>query len=122
MLRAAIGFTLLEILVALAILAIALAAVLKTTTESISHAGYLRDKTFANWVAMNVITAMRLEKELPETGKREGTAEMANRQWAWEANILSTLDKDLRRVEVTVYTAPDSQIPLLKLTGFIGAS
>ena len=54
------GFTLIEVLVALAIVAIGMAAVLGTLTSSANTVVYLRDKTFANWVALNQIAQLRL--------------------------------------------------------------
>lgn len=54
------GFTLLEVLVALAILAIALGALIKAGSTNTANAVYLRDKTFAHWVALNTITEMQV--------------------------------------------------------------
>ncbi len=73
------GFTLLEVLVALAVLAIAMAALIKTGGENTRSAAYLRDKTLAQWVAMNVIAEQRLKAGLAVYGdearqRRDGPA------------------------------------------------
>ena len=107
------GFTLLEVLVALAVLALALGAVIKSGAENAANAGYLRDKTVAQWIAMNQATLMQLEPDWPEVGERKGTEEMAGREWRWEAEVSETFDETVRRVDVTVRGLdddPDSSI------------
>ncbi len=66
------GFTLLEVLIALAVLAIALAAVLKTTQQQIENIGYLRDQTIAHWVASNVLHEIQLREQWLPVGKTQG--------------------------------------------------
>lgn len=96
------GFTLLEVLVALAVLALALGALIKGGAENATNAGYLRDKTFAQWIAMNEIARMQLEPAWPAVGERKGTEEMAGREWRWEAKVSETFDETVRRVDVKV--------------------
>jgi general secretion pathway protein I len=97
------GFTLLEVLVALAVLAIAMGAIIGAATQSINTVATLRDQTFAGWVALNQINALLLDpKPWPEDGSRKGNAELANRNWRWEARFHKTEDPDLRRLELTV--------------------
>ena len=54
------GFTLLEVLVALAVIAIALASIIKAVGTGAANASYLRDKTFAHWVAANRLAQMQI--------------------------------------------------------------
>ena len=63
------GFTLIEVLVALAIVAIGMAAVLGALTSSANTVAYLRDKTFAQWVALNQIATLRLSGQMTPAGK-----------------------------------------------------
>ncbi len=63
------GFTLIEVLVALAIVAIGMAALLSALSSSADSASYLRDKTFAEWVALNRIEEVRLASAMPQEGK-----------------------------------------------------
>ena len=116
-----LGFTLLEVLVALAILAIALAAVIKTTTENAENARYLRDKTLAQWVAMNVLTEIQVRGEWPALGKNEGQALMADHEWYWTMQISETVDQELRRLEMQVRDRREAKEPVTVLVGFIGA-
>jgi type II secretion system protein I len=66
------GFTLLEVLIALAIVALSVGALLGTVTSSGSNVSYLHDKTLAEWVALNRLTEIRTAKLMPDAGKRTG--------------------------------------------------
>lgn len=81
------GFTLLEVLVAMAVLALALGAVIKVGSQNISNTAYLRDRTYAHWVALNEMTQYRIALKTPQEGVQRGTSEMAGRQWYWSTNI-----------------------------------
>jgi general secretion pathway protein I len=116
------GFSLLEVLVALAVLAIALAAIIKVSGHYADNARYLSDKTLAHWVAMNVLTDLQIQDKWPDIGKQEGTAKMAERKWYWIINIEETPDKDLRRLEVQVYYHRQDSEPVTTLEGFMAAS
>ncbi|MCU0806913.1 MAG: type II secretion system minor pseudopilin GspI [Candidatus Contendobacter sp.] len=114
------GFTLLEVLVALAVLAIAMGAIIGAATQSINTVATLRDQTFASWIALNQVNALLLEsKPWPEEGSSKGNAELANRTWRWEARFFKTEDPDLRRLEVTVRTSENGP-ELNKLVAFKG--
>lgn len=114
------GFTLLEVLVALAVLAFAMAALIKTGAENARSAAYLRDKTLAQWVAMDVIAGQRLEAAWPATGTKRGSEEMARHEWFWELRIAETFDEDVRRLEVAVRATDDKQqAPLVTLVAFL---
>lgn len=114
------GFTLLEVLVALAILTIAMGALIKSGTEATGNAEYLRDKTLAHWVALNRINELQLARDWPATGESRGSVEMAGRDWRWEARISDTFDKDIRRLEVEVRLLGDPEdANLERLTAFL---
>ncbi|HEX2238999.1 MAG TPA: type II secretion system minor pseudopilin GspI, partial [Gammaproteobacteria bacterium] len=69
------GFTLLEVLVALAVIAIALASIIKVVGTGAANAGYLRDKTFAHWVAANRLVQMQIRNNaLPSSVPNVGQA------------------------------------------------
>ncbi|WP_245688338.1 type II secretion system minor pseudopilin GspI [Thiohalomonas denitrificans] len=113
------GFTLLEVLVALAVLALALGTLIKVGGDNANNAAYLRDKTFAHWVAMNRISELRLEEQWPATGRRRGDSEMGNREWHWEAEISATSDKAIRRIEVSIFPLEQRENPLVRRIGFL---
>ena len=88
----AAGFTLLEVMVALAIIAIALGALIKGGGDNASNAAYLKNKTLAQWVAMNKVAELQLKGKWPDLGTRSGTMELANNEWHWETKVAKTLD------------------------------
>ncbi len=94
------GFTLLEVLIALVIVAMAVGALLGTITSSASNVTYLRSKTLAEWVALNRLTEIRISQQMPDTGKRTGNAEMGGMRWQWEEEVSELPIKGMFRVDV----------------------
>jgi len=114
------GFTLLEVLVALAILAISLAAAVKGVSSYASNATYLRDRTLSHWVAMNQVAEHQLQKEWPPVGKREGTVTQGGFEWRWRAIVTETVDKDLHRLDIEVRARKNDADPIAIATAFLG--
>lgn len=114
----AAGFTLIEVLVALAVLATALAASVSLIGQSIQTTLALRDRTVALWVAQDRLREHIVERRWPEPDTREGTADMGDRQWRWREQVISTPQARMRRVEIDVF-APDGQDVLAHLVGFL---
>jgi len=94
------GFTLLEVLIALAIVAMSAGALLGTITSSASNVIYLKDKTLAEWVAMNRLTEIRIARQFPSPGKRTGSAEMGGQRWQWEEEVAELPIKGMFRIDV----------------------
>lgn len=115
------GFTLLEVIVALTILAITLGAIIKTSFIQVENARYLRDKTLAHWVALNVITEIQLRQSWPEVGQQKGQSSMAGREWDWSVQVAKTIDEKLRRLDIQVYEHAEAKTPITSLVGFVGA-
>ena len=84
------GFTLVEILVALAIIAIALGALIKSSGNHTRSAAYLKQKTLGHYVAVNEMEQLRLAEDWPDTGTERGSSEMAGREWYWTRVIERT--------------------------------
>ena len=107
------GFTLLEVLIALAIVAMSVGALLGTVTSSASNVIYLKDKTLAEWVALNRLTELRIDKNLPDLGKRKGSSVLGGMRWEWEEEVGELPVKGLLRIDVharaTGETVDDSQ-------------
>ena len=119
--RNAAGFTLLEVLVALAVIALSMGAIIKATGDYTNNQSYLRDRTVAMWVARNVLVQYRVDKEWPKVGERKGTQEMGNREWRWLAVTSQTDEAELRRLDVEVFPidSEDDDLPLSVLSGFL---
>jgi len=116
------GFTLLEVMVALAVIAMALAAATSAVSGNIRNASGLQQRTYAHWVAMNKLAEMQLAKQWPATKTTRGSSLMAKQQWYWSTKVTKTPDGfDLiRKVDVTVRLNEDDESSLITLTGFIG--
>lgn len=115
------GFTLIEVLVAVTILAIALGAIISGMARYADNAGYLKQKTLALWVAHNRLTEIELEPAWPAEGKSDGEVELGGAQWKWFAEVKNTSDDRLRRVDIRV-TLDGRDGDVAALTGFISKS
>lgn len=114
------GFTLLELLVAVAILTIIAMTALSNNSTIISNSSYLREKTLAHWVAMNKAAELRLAGSWL-TGKQEGVAVMAEQKWRWIISGRPTPDPDIQLLNIEVrQEAEDGQTPLAVLTMYLG--
>lgn len=96
------AFTLVEVMVALAVIALGLAAVIKTVTSTTNNTIYLRDKTLAYWVAQNQISEIEVSTAVPKNGFTDGQETLAGLTWHWTRKVEGTEDPDTSRVEVTV--------------------
>jgi general secretion pathway protein I len=111
------GFTLLETLIALVVLALALVALSRTAASQVSAFGQLRERTVAGWLAQDVLTQTRITTQFPATGKSDGRRRYANRDWRYEVEVQGTEVESIRRIDVRVFEAADPT-PLASLTGF----
>ncbi len=107
--RAQRGFTLIEVLVALAVVAIGMAAVLESVLSSADSAVYLRDKTFAEWVALNQLSQTRLNAQAPSQGTTDGTLDYAGRKWRWRQDVSDGGFPGILRIDVSVQQADTSK-------------
>ena len=96
------GFTLIEMVVALAVLAVAMGALISGMGRYADSAAVLREKTVALWVAHNRLTEIGLDAGWPETGKSDGDVEMAGAEWRWDVSVSETPDPRVRRIDITV--------------------
>lgn len=116
------GFTLVEVLVAVAVLAIAMAAVISAMARQADNAGYLKQKTLALLVAHNRLAELQIQGKTPGTGRADGKVEMSGVEWKWQTEVRPTEDDRLRRVEITVSGPAQSSGSLAQLTGFLAVS
>ncbi len=118
--RSQSGFTLLEIMVALLVLALGLSAVIKTVTTHVKASAYLQDKTLAQWVAVNKLTELRIAEKPLETGKQEGKYKLAGVEWKWKMEVKS-LEGNAYFNEVTVIVyLDDEKNPYTTLATYFG--
>lgn len=113
------GFTLLEVLVGLVVLALALVALTKTAGSQVNTFAAMRERTFATWLAQDLLAETRLTGNFPDPGKSDGRRRFANRDWRYETVIESTDVATMRHLIVRVFEQNDST-PIAELNGFIG--
>ncbi len=113
------GFTLIEVMVAMAIAALGLAAVAASVSQMIDAGTAMQQRTYASWIAQNKITEMRLENITPDVSESSGDTIYANREWTWQARISETGVENLFRVDVQVGLAGGDE-NVRTVTGFIG--
>jgi general secretion pathway protein I len=97
------GFTLLEVLIALAIVALSAGALLGSVTSSASNVIYLKERTLAEWVALNRLTEIRMDINMPSVGKRKGNTVMAGSRWEWEEEVSELAFEGMFRIDVRAH-------------------
>jgi general secretion pathway protein I len=116
------GFTLIEVVVAIAVVALGMMAVFRVVNDTVNNSGYLRDRTLATWIADNRLVEMRLAAALPSVDETDGEVDYANQRWHWTATVSQTPVEDLRRIDVRVRRDSDSEeSALAEVSGFVGA-
>jgi general secretion pathway protein I len=114
------GFTLVEILVALAIVAIALAAGMRALAQATDSASALKARTLALWVAQNRLAAAQIATPWPSLGSYSGEAEQAGARFLWQATVSTTPNPAFRRIDIIVAEPQSPDYALANLTGFLG--
>jgi general secretion pathway protein I len=113
------GFTLLEVMVALAIIGMSLLAIGSKMGQMIDTSNAMRERTYASWIAQNKIAELRLENVVPEVSSSEGDVDYAGNEWRWRAVVSETGVENLFRVDVAVSYAGSDDV-IRSVTGFIG--
>lgn len=115
-----LGFTLLEVMVALFIVAVSLGGAVKVIGNAAANSSRMSNKTFANWVALNQMAKLRITKEWPKFGEVKGDDEMAGRKWIWSQESIKTDDDNIRRIELSVWSESDEKsAPFVTVVGFL---
>ena len=122
--RRAHGFTLVEVLVALMIVALGLGALMVAVNGAARTSGYLRDKALAQWIALNRLSEVRLN--VTKFGQNTDTGELdfANRKWHYDTRYFDTSIGTMTRVVVRVYggDAKTKGNPIAQSVGFLGSA
>ncbi len=113
------GFTLIEVLVALVILAITMAAISRTAGSSIRHVDALRSRVVADWVAQNRLALHQARGDWLPTGIQTGEEAQAGQTYPWREEVAATPNPTLRRIVVNVYAPDDARLSLRELTGYL---
>jgi len=113
------GFTLIEVLIALLIVATALGTASKIILDAVTNNHSLKDKAAAQWVGLNQLSTLKLRRQWP-VRTESGEEEMMQRTWIWEQTAESTADDNLIRVSIAVRLegADEDELKAL-VTGFV---
>ena len=113
------GFTLIEVMIALAVAAIGLMAVAAAQTRSLDIQDALETRTYAAWVASNRMAEIRMERFFSTGGSASSSLTMAGQQWTIVETFFSTPDPDIARITVEVFRDEES-VPVVVETGYLG--
>ena len=113
------GFTLVEVLVALAIIAIALLAALRAAGQGTNNVGELRSRLLAGWVAENLLAEHRARRDWLPLGIQRGTGRQGGMDFAWREEVIATPNPAFRRVDVRVFASAEEAHSLAHLAGFV---
>ena len=116
------GFTLIEILVALALVAVALAAGMRALAQGADGAGTLKARTLALWVAQNRLAAAQIAPESLVAGDSRGEAAQAGISFVWSMRVSATPNPVFRRVDIAVAERDVPGYALARLTGYVARS
>lgn len=115
------GFTLIEVLVALAIVAVALAAGSQATSALTRTAARQSDQWLAQLCAENELIRLRLQRQLPSTGDSTRECTQAGRSMRLQVSVLPTPNPNFRRIDATVAsTVEGAEVRLLTLSTIMG--
>ena len=116
------GLTLVEVMVALAIVAIAVPALLFALFQQLDGTEYLRDRSIASWIATDRMSELRLvvakQGAVPK-GELLGETRLAERDWYWWVEQQATEIPGFIRVDVKVSLEAERTQPLHTLTAFV---
>jgi general secretion pathway protein I len=114
------AFTLVEVLIALVVLAVGIVALVGGASDFARNASDLRQRAMARWVAENRLTELTLQARWPDTGKEQGSERMGGVEWEWETDVQKTPNGDIRRATITVRRERRTAV-LARLEGFVGS-
>jgi general secretion pathway protein I len=118
------GFTLVEVLVALVVVALGLTSLMVAVSGTARTSGYLQDKVVAQWIALNRLTAVRLTVNRLGDTHDTGELDFANRKWHYDTRYFDTTVPSMKRIVVRVWagSAKTKSNPIAESTGFLGSA
>lgn len=111
-----------EVLVALAVLSLVLGAIIKSVSATTQNETYLRDKTFAHWVAMNQIAEVQARRLYPSLGTDSGKEELGNHEWHWKMTVSDAGTPGLRQLLIEVRRDKNDKQVLASLIALVNES
>lgn len=113
------GFTLIEVMLAMAVFAVAGVALLGVADNNYRHMSLLEEKMLANWVASNQLVELSLSTTWPPKNNRKGNVDMAGRTWYWQQKVVKTDNDLLRQVIMEVRLNEDDELVSASLATYL---
>ena len=113
------GFTLLEAMVALVIVALGMMAVNGQLNRYVVAANFVEEKTLASWIGTNEITALSVGPTWPPVGTSDQDVEFAQRKWRCHIVVTETDVMNLHRVDVSVSLKDKPERVIDKVSGLV---
>jgi len=117
-----LGFTLIEVMLAMAVFSIAGVALLGVADNNYRHISHLEEQMFANWVASNQLVVLSLDETWPPKNNKKGKVEMAGRTWYWQQKVVKTANKELRSVVMEVRANEDDELVTASIMTYLAQS
>ena len=115
-----LGFTLFEVLIALAVAAVALTAAVQLIGFYVGNSAGIQERVYAHWAASNLLVSGQLDDPWPDVGVENGEIELAGHDWHWRKAVVETPYATVRRVEVQVFSDAASDDFVARLSGYVG--
>jgi general secretion pathway protein I len=115
-----LGFTLIEVLVALGIVSIALLAGMRATDSLVNNAQRLSDVLLGQVCVENELIKVRLSKAFPEVGDSTFSCEQAGKTMNGKMSVTATLNPSIRRVDAEVFHIEKADSSIIKLSTVLG--
>ena len=116
------AFTLIEVMVALAIVSVALLAALRAAGQGTSNLGDLRTRLLAGWVAENVMAEHRARGDWPPPGIQRGTQYQSGVEFRWREEVTVLPSPAFRRIDVLVFAGAEEAHVLARMSGVLAQS
>ncbi len=117
--KCAKGFTLLEVMLSMAVFAIAGVALLSTANTNIINLNSFEERIIASWVASNQLVEAKLSNQWPPENNEKGSSEISGQVWHWQQQALKTADDNLRQITVEVRIAEADEKSIASLVTFV---
>lgn len=117
-----LGFTLIEVMLAMAIFSMAGIALLSAADNNFKNLSHLENKVLANWLASNQLVEVTLDTTWPPKNNKKGTVEMAGKEWFWLQKVIKTENKDMRSIVIEIRNEEDEKLPITSMVTFVSKS
>jgi len=116
------GFTLIEVMLAMAIFAIAGVALLGSADTNLRTLSQLEKKMIASWVVSNQLVEASLDQSWPPKNNKTGKSDIAGHEWFWQQKVIKTTDKNMRAIVVEVRANEKDKSALALMMTYVSKS